>query len=76
MIAEKSRRAILVYAMLAVRTIALSTPATLADNAVHVPSKPMVRSGPQIHQVHCRSAPRAAQLRQHVHDSFASMLLG
>jgi hypothetical protein len=38
MIAEKSRRAILAYALLAVRTIALSTPAALGANAAHVPT--------------------------------------
>jgi hypothetical protein len=37
MIADKSRRAILVYAMLAARTIALSTPTALAANSGHVP---------------------------------------
>jgi hypothetical protein len=76
MMAHKSRRAILVYAMLAVRTIALGTPTALAANAVHVPSKYMLRSGAQIRQVDCTSAPRAAQLPEHAHDPFASMLLG
>jgi hypothetical protein len=37
MIADKSRRAILVYAMLAVRTIALGTPTALAANAEGAP---------------------------------------
>jgi hypothetical protein len=75
MIAEKSRRAILVYAMLVVRTIALSTPAPLAASAVHVPGNHMVRSGVQVRQVDWTPA-RAAQVHKHVHDPFASMLLG
>ena len=37
MTADRSRRAILVYALLAVRTIALSTPAALAANAEGAP---------------------------------------
>ena len=37
MIADKSRGAVLVYALLAVRTIALSTPTALAANAEGVP---------------------------------------
>jgi len=37
MTADRSRRAILVYALLAVRTIALSTPTALAANAEGVP---------------------------------------
>jgi hypothetical protein len=43
MTADKSRRAILVYALLAVRTIALSTPAALAANAEGAPP---LHSGP------------------------------
>jgi hypothetical protein len=76
MIAEKSRRAVLVYAMLVVRTIALSTPAPLAASALHVPGNLMVRSGVQLRQVDCTSPPRASQVHKHVHDPFASMLLG
>ena len=45
MMADKSRRDILVYATLAVRATALGTPTALAANAVDVPSKYMVRSG-------------------------------
>ena len=37
MIADKSRRAILVYALLAVRTIALGTPTALAANVEGAP---------------------------------------
>jgi len=37
MIADQSRRAILVYALLAVRTIALGTPTALAANAEGAP---------------------------------------
>lgn len=76
MVAEKSRRAILVYAMLVVRTIALGTPAPLAASAVHVPGNHMVRSGVQVRQVDCTPPSRAAQVHKHVHDPFASMLLG
>ena len=43
MIADKSRRAILVYALLAVRTIALSTPTALAASAEGAPP---LHSGP------------------------------
>jgi hypothetical protein len=43
MIADKSRRAILVYALLAVRTIALGTPTALAVNAQRAPP---LHSGP------------------------------
>jgi hypothetical protein len=43
MIADKSRRAILVYAMLAVTTIALGTPTALAANAE---SAPPLHKGP------------------------------
>lgn len=74
MIAEKLRRAILIYAMLAVRTIAPSNPAPLAACAVHVPGNHMVRSGVQVRQVDCTSPPRAAQVHKHVYDPFASML--
>ena len=76
MIAEKSRRAILVYAMLVLRTIALSAPAPLAAGAVHIPGNHMARSGVQVRQVDCTPPPRAAQVHKHVHDPFASMLLG
>ena len=43
MIADKSRRAILVYALLAVTTIALGTPTALAANAEGAPP---LHSGP------------------------------
>jgi hypothetical protein len=43
MIADKSRRAILVYALLAVRTIVLGTPTALAANAEGAPP---LHSGP------------------------------
>jgi hypothetical protein len=43
MIADKSRRAILVYALLAVRTIALGTPSAVAANAEGAPP---LHSGP------------------------------
>jgi hypothetical protein len=50
MIADKSRRAILVYALLAVGTIALGTPTALAANAE---SAPPLHSGPwPIHNGH------------------------
>jgi len=38
MIADKSRRTILVYALLAVRTIVLGTPTALAANAEDAPN--------------------------------------
>jgi hypothetical protein len=75
MIADKSRRTILVYALLAVRTIALGTPTALAANAVHFLDKHMVLSGAQVRRVDCRSV-QPAQPHKHVHDHFASMLLG
>jgi hypothetical protein len=50
MIADKSRRAILVYALLAVRTIALGTPTALAAN---VEGAPPLHGGPwPIHNGH------------------------
>jgi len=76
MMADKSRRDILVYAMLAVRIIALGTPTTLIANAVHTPGKYMVRPGARVSQVDCTSAPRAAQPPKDEHDPFAPMLLG
>ena len=76
MVADKSRRTILVYALLAVRTIALGTPTALAANAVHFLDKHMVLSGAQVRQVDCRSVQQPAQPHKHVHDPFASMLLG
>lgn len=75
MIAEKSRRVILVYAILVVRTIGLSTPASLAASAVHVPGNHMACSGVQVRQVDCTFPPRAAQVHKPVQDPFASMLL-
>jgi hypothetical protein len=76
MIAEKSRRAILVYAMLVVRTIALGAPAPLAAGAVHVPGNHMARSGVQVGQVDCTPPPQAAQVHQHVHDPFRIHVAG
>ena len=76
MIADKSRRAILVYALLAVRTIALGTLAALAINAVHISDKHIVLPGAQVGLIGCTSVPQSAQPHKHVHDPFASMLLG
>jgi hypothetical protein len=76
MIADKSRCAILVYALLAVRTIALGTLAALAINAVHISDKHIVLSGAQVRQIGCTSVPQPAQPHKHLHDPFASMLLG
>jgi hypothetical protein len=76
MIADRSRRDILVYAMSVARTIALSALTALAANAAHLPGKDVVRSSAQIHQVDCASVRRAAQRPKEVHDPFASMLLG
>jgi hypothetical protein len=76
MIDDKSRRDILVYAMSVVRTIAPSVLTALAANAAHLPSKYVVRSGAQIHQINWASVPRAAQPPKEVRDHFASMLLG
>ena len=74
MIADKSRRAILLYALLAVRTVALGTLAALAIDAVS--DKHIVLSGAQVRQIGCTSVPQPAQPHKHVHDPFASMLLG
>jgi hypothetical protein len=76
MMADRSRRDLLVYAMLVVRTIALGTPTALVANASHVPGKCVVRSGARIRQVDCASVPRAAQPPKEVRDPFALMLLG
>jgi len=76
MIADKSRRVILVYALLAVRTIALGTLAALAIDAVHISDKHIVLSGAQVRQIGCTSVHHPEQPRKHVHDPFASMLLG
>ena len=75
MIADKSRRAILVYALMAVRTIALGTLAALAIDAVHISDKHIVLSGAQVRQIGCTSVPQSAQPHKRVHDPFASMLL-
>jgi hypothetical protein len=75
MMADKSRRAILAYATLAVRTIALGTPTALAANAVDVSSKYLVRSSAPVRHVDCNSASRAAQPAKNAPDPFASMLL-
>ena len=75
MIADKSRRDILVCAMSVGRTIALSTLAARVANASHLPNRYVVRSGEQIHQVDCASVPRADQPPKEVRDPFASMLL-
>jgi hypothetical protein len=75
MMADKSRRAILAYATLAVRTIALGTPTALAANAVDVSSKYLVRSSAPVRHVDCTSASRAAQPAKNAPDPFASMLL-
>ena len=74
--ADKSRRVILVYALLAVRTIVLGTLAALAIDAVHISDKHMVLSGAQVRQIGCTSVPQPAQPHKRVHDPFASMLLG
>jgi hypothetical protein len=73
---NSSRPAILVCAMLAVSTIALSTPAALAATAIHVSGKYKVLPCAQGHHLDCRSAPRASQVHERVQDPFASMLLG
>ena len=75
MIADKSRRDIVVCAMSVVRTIALGTLTAVVVNAAHLPSKGVVRSGAQIQQVDCASGPRAARPPKEVRDPFASMLL-
>jgi hypothetical protein len=76
MITDKSRRDILVCTMLVVRTIALSTLIAPVADAAHLPSKHVVHSGAQIHQVDCASVPQAAHPPQEVRDPFASMFLG
>jgi hypothetical protein len=76
MMADGSRRDILVYAMLVVRTIALGTPTALVANAPYVPGKCVVRSGARIRQVDCAPVPRSAQPPKEVRDPFALMLLG
>jgi hypothetical protein len=60
MIADKSRRDILVYAMSVARTILLGTVTALAADAAHPPGKYADRSGAQTHRVDCPSVPRAA----------------
>jgi hypothetical protein len=76
MIADKPQHTILVYALLAVRTIALGTPTALPANAVHLVDTHTVLSGAQVRQVSCASVPRPARPHKPVHDPFASMLLG
>jgi hypothetical protein len=76
MIADESRRDILVCAMSVVRTIALSALTALVANAAHLPSKYVVRPGAQINQVDCASVSRAAQPPKEVRDPFAYMLVG
>jgi hypothetical protein len=76
MIADESRRDILDCALSVARTVVLGTLAALVVNAVHLPSKHVVRSGAQTQQVNCASVPRAAQPSKKGQDPFASMLLG
>ena len=76
MIADKLRRDILVYAMSMARTIALSALIALVANAAHLPSKYVVRSGAQIHQVDCASVPRAAQPPREMRDPFRIHVAG
>jgi hypothetical protein len=76
MTADKSKRAILVCAMLAVSTIPLTPSTALATQAAHIPGKYRIRSGAQARQIDCKSVPRAAPVHMDVHDPFASMLLG
>jgi hypothetical protein len=76
MIADRSRRDILVYAMSVARTIALSTLTALVANAAHLPSEHVARPGAQIRRVDCASVPRATRPPKEVRDPFASMLLG
>ena len=75
MIAENSPPAILVCAILVVSIIALSAPAALAANPVHVRGKHMALPRAQVRQPDYASMPQAPQVHKDVHDPFASMLL-
>jgi hypothetical protein len=76
MTASNSRHAILVYAALAIKTMALTAPAALLAKPVHVLGEDMVRSGTQLRQPDCTSAAPAARPPKHVRDPFEAMLLG
>jgi hypothetical protein len=75
MIVGNSRAAILVCAMLAVSTIALSTPGAPAGTAINVSAKYRVLPCGQGHRLNSRSMPGASQVHEHAQDPFASMLL-
>jgi hypothetical protein len=72
MMTDKSRRAILASAMVAIG-IALGAPTALAGNKVHLPGKCTVHFGALVRQVDCTFAPQAAQPPEDVHDPFESM---
>jgi hypothetical protein len=76
MTGDKSKRAILVCAILAVSTIPLAPSTAAAATAAHMPGKYGIPSGAQAGQIYCKSVPRAAPVHTDVHDPFESMLLG
>jgi hypothetical protein len=76
MTGDKSKRAILVCAILAVSTIPLTPSAALAAQAAHIAGKYRIPSGAQAKQINCKSVPQVAPVHMDVHDPFASILLG
>jgi hypothetical protein len=60
-----------IYAILAASAISLGVRAARETNTMHVPSRHMVRSGPQVSQV--PSTPQAVD--KHTYDPFADLLL-
>jgi hypothetical protein len=73
---EKSRRAALALAALAVSAITLAAPSAVEACPVH--AKPMVRSIPRLHVMGSASTLHASrpQPQGQVDDPFASLLLG
>ena len=72
MMTDKSRRAILVNAMVAVMAIAVGAPAALAANKVHLPRKGVVHSGARV-RLDSTYAAQAAQAPKAAHDPLESM---
>jgi len=76
MIADKSRRDILVFAMSVVRSVVLGTLTALVVNAAYVRTKSMVRSGTQMRHSDCAFVPHAAQPPEEAGNPVASTLPG
>ena len=72
----KSRRAILAWAVLVIRTLILTAPAPVVASPIHALGKHTACSRAQLRQGDFTSGPRAAEGHKRARDPFASMLLG